>query len=122
MSILSNYNVAPCLLLKLRFEYEDGSSKTVEVKEGQIVNRLTYVSNGEKKTVTGMVRLMNFISKQGITNKDSCVHDDVSSFSNYVTVTSLNIDCSNQYDCRFVQVPVKYITDIESVEDASVEA
>ena len=121
MSVLTNCNTVPSILLKFNFEYEDGSTKTVEVKEGQIVNKLTYECNGEKKTVTGMVKLMNFISKHGITNKDKCAHDDVSSFGNYVTVTTLNIDCSGQYDHKFVQVPVKFVTDIESVEDAPIE-
>ena len=122
MSVLTNRNVTPCILLKFNFEYEDGSTKLIEVKEGQIVNKLTYETNGEKKTVSGLVKLINFISKQGIAKKDHCIHDDVSLFSNYVNATTLSIDCSNQYDSKFVEIPVKFITDIESVKDVSSEA
>ena len=119
MSVLAKCNTSLSILLKFNFEYEDGSTKIVEVKEGQLVNNLTYEYNGKKKLVSGIVRLINFISKQGISGKDNCIHDDTSSFSKYITVTTLNIDCSEQYDCKFIQVPIKFITDIESVEDVN---
>lgn len=107
----------PRINLKLNFNYVNGYVKTVELREGQLVRNLTYTINGEKKTVTGIVKLINYISKQGLSTKDSCFHDDVTNFDEYVSVTSLNIDCSEAYKFNLVQVPVKFIEDIEAVED-----
>lgn len=120
MSALTSCVSVPRISLKLNFNYENGYVKTVELREGQLVKNLTFTVNGETKTVTGLVKVINYISKQGMSSKDGCFHDDVSNFDEYVSVTTLNIDCSKEYNFNVVQVPVKFIEDIESVEDVVV--
>lgn len=110
----------PRISLNLNFNYANGYVKSVTVKEGQLVRNLTYTVNGEKKTVTGVIKLINYITKQGISNNDNCFHDDVTDFDKYVNVTTLNIDCSEAYNFNVIQVPVKFIENIESVEDMPV--
>lgn len=121
MANLKTCNITPSINITLNFEYENGYVKTVTLKEGQLVKNLVYVKNGEEKTITGIFKLINFISKQGISAKDDCIHDDKSNFDKFVSVTTLNIDCSEQYKFNIIQVPVKFIKDIEIVEDVEIK-
>lgn len=107
----------PKLDVDVIVERVDGYRKTINIKEGQLVKNLTYLDNGVEKTITGVIRVINFVSKQGLSAKDACIHDDISVFNKYVTVTTLTVDCSDKYVCNVVSVPCVYIRDIESVED-----
>jgi hypothetical protein len=120
MSKLKSCTITPCVNVTFNFEYENGYVKTVTLKEGQFVKNLVYTVNGIEKVITGIVRVINFISKQGISTNDGCIHDDTPVFGKYVSITTLNVDCSSQYKCEVVSVPTIFIKDIESVEDVVV--
>ncbi len=122
MSTLKKLQVRPRLEVTFNFEATDGYVKTVTVKEGQLVKDVVYVQNGEEKTVSGLLEVIHFISKQGISHTEKCVHDDVSIFGKFISITTLIIDCSEKYECNVVAVPAIYIKDIGSVEDIITEA
>lgn len=114
---IKSINPTPKLEVTLTIEHNDGYVKTFNIKEGQLVKNLVYVDNGIEKTITGVVRVINFISKQGVSTSDGCIHDDVPVFGKYVIVNTLTIDCSDKYVCKVLSVPFIFVRDIESVED-----
>jgi len=110
----------PKLEVAINITYKDNTVKKVIVKEGQLLNNVIYSDGGEEKTVSGVLDVINFSARAVTTGRDGCIHDDKSVFDKYVSVNSLVIDCSNQYDCKVVKIPVKFIKDIGGVETAPV--
>lgn len=117
MSIFNHSEVTPRIEVIFNFVYNNEHVKKVSVREKQLVKNLVYVQNGEEKTVSGVVDVINFISKAATSNSNGCIHDEDTIFDKYVSVTNLIIDCSDKYSCNVVSVPSKSIIDIESVED-----
>ena len=117
MADIKSIAINPHIEIDFKFEYEDGNVKTVSVKEGQFVKDIVYKENGEVKTVSGVIDVINFISKQRASDKDACIHDDVPVFNQFITVTSLTIDCSGKYDSKVIAISAKNIIDIGGSED-----
>jgi len=112
----------PALKAVLQFVYDDETIKEVIVEEGKLLKNVSYLDNGEVKTVNGLLKAINFTSKAFTSGKDYCIHDDESVFAKYVTVNSLVLDCSDKYECNVISVPVRMLKDIGGMEAAPVIA
>lgn len=94
------------LYAKITTVFEDGTETTKSLKVGDVVTGLRYVSNQEVLSVDGKITNINYTVKR---NTSSSV------YYNSITLTSLVIDASKEYESKIVTVPV-----MEIVEDAGV--
>jgi len=115
MSKLKTVSVTPRIEAVIKFTYDD-SFKEVVVKEGQLLNNVTYIDGNEEKTISGVLKVINFVSKAANTGRIGCMHNDESLFAKYVNISSLTIDCSSKYDCKIIKVPVSSIRNIDNVK------
>lgn len=95
--------------------FEDGSVKTLKLKEGEKVNNLVYVVNGVKNTITGYVKVIN-TTETRVTDTAACIHDAKSLFSRKVSIQSILVDASKEYESNIVVIPVSAIKDFETTD------
>ena len=117
MANIKSVGINPHIEIDFKFEYEDGNTKTVSIKEGQYVKDIVYKDGNEEKTVSGVIDVINFLAKQKANDRDSCIHDDVPVFAQYITVTSLTVDCSGKFNSKVVPISLKNIISIGECEE-----
>lgn len=92
--------------------FADGTKSTRVIAVDDAIEDLRYVENGEIKTVSGRVALINTTCSK-VTSVD--VNDPKDYFSQDVIINSLTIDASEQYHSNIVTVPAR-----EIIEDAGI--
>lgn len=91
---------------------QDGSVKTLVVKEGDTVENLTYVDSGNLHTISGVVKVIKYtVAKDNSSVNSNCIHNTVSDFAKRVSISSLTVDCSDKYHSDIRYVPVSCIRD-----------
>jgi hypothetical protein len=103
----------PVLNATIQTCFEDGSVSDKVIKTGSIIEGLRYVLNGELVTLSGKVVSIEYSLPSRITFSRSKPED---TFGTDVTISSITLDCSDQYNSKIVTVPA-----IEIVEDEGVE-
>ena len=121
MTKLNTSTIVPGLTLTFNFKYDNGTQKTITVKEGQLVKNLVYLVDQKEKILTGLVKTINFTSKARPDTEFKCKHDIVNVFHKYVTPVSIVFDCSEKYNYKVIELPVDSIVSIEEVEDILIE-
>ena len=103
----------PVLNATIQTCFEDGSVSDKVIKTGSVIEGLRYVLNGELVTLSGKVVSIEYSLPSKITFSRSKPED---TFGADVTISSITLDCSDQYNSSIVTVPA-----IEIVEDEGVE-
>ena len=93
--------------------FEDGSITERNLTVGDIVENLRFVKDGELVTVSGKITNINYTLPSRITFNKTKPAD---TFSTDVTISTIEIDASEQYASNIIVVPA-----IEIVEDEGVE-
>jgi hypothetical protein len=106
------------LLATLTLVFNDGSKKLLDIKEGSVIKDLVYTDTTTKtdKTVSGKVKVINFISMESYAEaiNSSCIEKSKSIFSKKVSIDSILIDCSSEYTTNMIQIPIKNIKDFKA--------
>ena len=89
-----------------------GIGKSVELSEGDFIENLVYVENGEEITLSGVVRVINTTNLSGKI-AHTCPPEPYT--YRVVRIDSLVIDHSEDCDSNITTVPVQYIVDFGSV-------
>ena len=92
---------------------EDGSTLERKFTVGDVVENLRYAKDGEVEIVSGRITKINYTLPTRVTFNAAKPED---TFSTDVTLVSIEMDCSNQYESNIVTVPM-----IEVLEDEGVE-
>lgn len=96
--------------------FTDGSTSSRSLKIGEVVEGLRYIENETVKTVTGKITRINvFIEK--VTKVNVNAVEDY--FGKDVTVRSIVIDASEQYESKLVSVNPREIVEDEGVLDVA---
>ena len=96
--------------------FTDGSKSTRTLKIGEVVEGLRYIESESIKTVTGKVTKINtYIEKVTRVNENNVVDY----FGTDVTVRSIVIDASEQYESKLVIVNPREIIEDEGVLDVA---
>ena len=115
MARVVNHVYNPILTLVVNTILEDGSIITRKIKEGDIVEGLRYVKNGEVISVTGRVSAISYQYKA--VNR---TYYDISKLRSYfkedVVATSITVDASSEYQSNLINIPCR-----EIVEDVNQE-
>ena len=91
----------------------------INLAEGDIVRGLKYRSSGKTLKVDGAVRVINAVTKVKNSNVVNCIHEPY--LHDYITVQSIVLDSSNEFDAELNTIQISSIISIESVEkDAGV--
>lgn len=85
--------------------------------EGDVVRGLVYKAGTETRTIDGTVRVVHATTKAVTTAPDDCPPEPY--LHRYITVTSLVIDSSAQYDAELTRINVENIIAIGSVNGKS---
>lgn len=97
-------------------ENKDEVVKTITVSEGDIVRDLVYGFGDNRKTVSGVVRKINYTTRS--------VRPDfknVFAQNNNIVVNSIVLDASDTYCSSIVPIPISHIQDIGEVENNSID-
>lgn len=86
----------------------------VNLAEGDIVRGLKYRSSGKTITVDGAVRVINAVTKVKNTNTAVCIHEPY--LHEYITVQSIILDSSDEFDSELNTIQIASIISIDSVE------
>lgn len=89
--------------------------KEVTLHEGDIVRDLIYKSGTEEKSISGTVRVINATTKNYTSGTSSCPPEPY--VHKYVTIGSLIIDSSAQYDAELTKISISNIVDIGGVTE-----
>lgn len=90
------------------------SGKTMNLFEGDIVRNVTYKENGETKTISGSVRVLNASTKNNVATSNECPPEPY--VHNHISMNSLIIDSSTAFDAELTRIPFSMIEDIETLE------
>jgi len=107
------------ILVEVKLNYENGSYKMVELKEGQLIKNLVYVNaEGKEVTIDGIVKVIKTTEKV-INTANDCEHSTESIFAKKVTPTAIVVDCSDVYASDIHVVPMDKIVDlaVDTAED-----
>ena len=110
------------ILVEVKLNYENGSYKMVELKEGQLIKNLVYVNaEGKEVTIDGIVKVIKTTEKV-INTANDCEHSTESIFAKKVTPTAIVVDCSDVYASDIHVVPMDKIVDlaVDAAEDMEV--
>lgn len=91
------------------------NGKEVTLHEGDVVRDLIYKSGTEDKSISGTVRVINATTKNYTSGTSSCPPEPY--VHKYVTIGSLIIDSSAQYDAELTKVSISNIVDIGGVTE-----
>ena len=94
--------------------FEDGTDSRRVIKEGDTVENLRYVADGEVKTVSGHVDAFTYRATSSNINSGKNAKD---TFGRDVRVTNIILDASDVYDSNIITIPVKEIVEDEGVEN-----
>ena len=94
--------------------FEDDSVTERSIALGDIVQDLRYVKDGELITVSGKVIGITYSLPSKITFNRT---NPKNTFSTDVTLSSIKMDCSTEYESNVVEIPVKEIVEDEGVEN-----
>jgi hypothetical protein len=97
--------------LKVITKFEDGTSQVKIIKTGDTVEGLRWVEDESVKTVTGIVKAINYTPVNGNTSRP----DPADTIASDIRFTTLTIDASEEYQSNIVSVPI-----VEIVEDEGV--
>lgn len=86
----------------------------MNLAEGDIVRGLKYRVSGKIYCIDGAVRVINGVTKMKSANSKECVHDPY--LHEYITVQSIVIDSSNEFDAELTTVQISSIISIETIE------
>lgn len=93
-------------------KFEDGTESIKSLRVGDVVEGLRYIENHQLLSVTGKIKEMTVACNQITTVNLSNPQDY---FGKDVTITSLVIDASEQYDSKIVTVNAREIVEDEGV-------
>lgn len=94
--------------------FEDGTESKRVIKEGDTVEGLRYVADGEVKTIAGHVDAFTYRATSSNINSGKNAKD---TFGRDVRVTNIIIDASDVYDANIITVPTMEIVEDEGVEN-----
>jgi len=124
-NIVKSCMATPVLEVVISLTNNDNTITEVAVREGKLLKDVTYLDeNSELKTVSGILKDITFATKLVPHN---CNHhrpprkpmqNEKFEFEDYIKVLALVLDCSTQYNCNLVVIPIEKIKGIEIVEDA----
>ena len=114
---MCNYRKAnPILSAELVLSFNDGSKKFKDIAEGSTINNLVYLEQGVEKTISGRIKMISFSSKDSFNlGVDyTCLEKSKSVFNRQITIKSLIIDGSDNFESNVVMVDVKNIRDFDA--------
>lgn len=93
---------------------EDGSVSEAEYKIGELMTNLRYIENKEIKSVTGKLSKINYNNLQ-VTRNFGTPATLRSHFADDVLPVSIEVDCSEQYASKVIEIPCHEIIEDEGV-------
>jgi len=100
--------LTPIVDFVISTNYANGKVSNNIFKEGDLIENLRYVLNNDIETITGRLAKINY-KKKTIEHRYNSVDNAKSYFSEDVTASSINIDCSKEYNSKVVNVPANEI-------------
>ena len=101
--------VTPKLIVEVNITGSDSPATTI--KEGDTLTELKYMVDGSEVTTTGKITVINF-NYVRLTTTATCIHDTTSTFATAVTTTTMNVDCSTEFDSDVREMPFTSITSL----------
>ena len=109
-------SAVPVLEVVLYLIDENNTVTEKRVREGDLLRGIQYVENGVVKTETGILKVINFTTTPVSTVADPCVHDNTSIVTRHIKVASLLLDCSDQFNCNMITIPVGRIRGLSAID------
>ena len=100
--------------INLQTIFEDGSVVDHSFKTGDVVENLRYVKNGEIETISGKIVNIDYTMAARLTWNKNNPSDTL---ANDMTINSITVDASTQYESNLVLVPAKEILEWDGEEN-----
>ena len=102
--------------IKLTTKFENDSTTDHIFKLGDVIEGLRYVVDGELVTLSGRLAAINY----SVASKSSFIKSKpTNTLIKDVTITSIDIDCSTEYNSNIITVPVEEIVEWEEEKDVA---
>lgn len=108
MARIIETHLNPLVDFVVNTKYVDGDIISNVFRVGDVIENLRYASNGDIVTITGKLTKITQ-SKKSAKRDYSKIDTAKSYFAEDITATSIDVDCSEQYNSNIVTVPTREI-------------
>ena len=102
--------------VKFTTKFEDNSVAEHVFKIGDVIENLRYILDGEIVTISGKLSNINYsVASRSTFNKSNPTNTLIKD----VTITSIDIDASSEYNSNIISVPVEEVVEWEDEKDVA---